>query len=319
MRRTVLFFVLLAALLFGSSSAFEAAGMQLEPRVRDRNQPAAGIRAQAPGTVDVLVLGDSESYTSISPLDLWREKGITSYVCGQSGQRIAESYYMLKQALKTQRPKLVLLETNAVFTFSSDTEELQRAVGEFGAYYLPVFRYHNLWKRAVSGLGRKPRFDLKGFWIRTGVRPYTGGTYMKQTKDTEPIRPLVFHYLEKIRKLCERRGIPLLLMTVPSPRNHTWEKHNTMAEYAKKKGLSYLDLNLETEALEIDWQTDSLDAGEHLNFSGAQKVTRYMAKYLERYALADHRAEEAYADWEKDAKRYRAYVEQKTREQRAAE
>ena len=58
-----------------------------------------GIQKEQKDSIDMLVLGDSESMTSISPMELWKSVGITSYVCGQSAQRISESYYMLKHAL----------------------------------------------------------------------------------------------------------------------------------------------------------------------------------------------------------------------------
>ena len=58
-----------------------------------------GIQKEQKDSIDMLVLGDSESMTSISPMELWKSVGITSYICGQSGQRISESYYMLKHAL----------------------------------------------------------------------------------------------------------------------------------------------------------------------------------------------------------------------------
>ena len=35
--------------------------------------------------------------------------------CGQPGQRIQETCFLLKEAFKTQSPKLVILETNAMF------------------------------------------------------------------------------------------------------------------------------------------------------------------------------------------------------------
>ena len=66
-------------------------------------------------SVDLLVLGDSESYTSVSPMQLWAEHGMTAYVCGQPGQKIQQTYYMLKTALQVQSPKVVLLETNLMF------------------------------------------------------------------------------------------------------------------------------------------------------------------------------------------------------------
>lgn len=74
-----------------------------------------GIQKEQKDSIDMLVLGDSESMTSISPMELWKSTGITSYICGQSGQRISESYYMLKHALDYQSPQVVLLETNMLF------------------------------------------------------------------------------------------------------------------------------------------------------------------------------------------------------------
>lgn len=61
-------------------------------------------------TVDVLVLGSSHAYMSFNTGALWREYGISSYVLTASAQPLWNSYYYLKEALKTQRPKLIVLE-----------------------------------------------------------------------------------------------------------------------------------------------------------------------------------------------------------------
>lgn len=310
MKKTILFFILLFFLMAGSSAVFSAVGKGLENRVRDRNQTAAGIQTEKPDTVDVVVLGDSESYTSISPLGLWLDKGITSYICGQSGQRIVEGYYMLKNALKTQSPKLVILETDTVFQYSSLIAEMQTALSEAGNYYFPVFRYHNLWKVALNGAKKPHRFDRKGFLIRSSVHPYRGGEYMKKTEEREKIKKLVWFYLEALQKLCRKQGISLLFVTVPSPKHHTYQKHNALMEYTQQRGIPYLDLNLKLEEVGIDWEKDSLDNGDHLNFSGAKKVTKYMAEYLdEHYDLEDHRQDEAYKQWNTDAQKYKKILE----------
>ena len=41
--------------------------------------------------------------------------GVSSFVCGQTGQEIEETYYMLKTVLRTQKPKIVVFETNSMF------------------------------------------------------------------------------------------------------------------------------------------------------------------------------------------------------------
>ncbi len=53
-----------------------------------------------------------------------------------------------------------------------------------GQYYLPVFRYHNLWKTAVD----EPEMhtNYKGFVIRDEVHPYEGKPdYMKKRKNVK--------------------------------------------------------------------------------------------------------------------------------------
>ena len=48
---------------------------------------------------DVLILGNCEAYENISPAVLWREFGISSYIRGNANQLIAQSYYLLEDAL----------------------------------------------------------------------------------------------------------------------------------------------------------------------------------------------------------------------------
>lgn len=61
-------------------------------------------------TVDVLVLGSSHAYMSFNTGVLWREHGISSYLLTASAQPLWNTYYYLKEALKTQKPKLIVLE-----------------------------------------------------------------------------------------------------------------------------------------------------------------------------------------------------------------
>ena len=75
-----------------------------------------------------------------------------------------------------------------------------------------------------------------------------------------------------------------------------------MAELAEKNKIVYLDLNL-VEEIGINWKTDTKDAGDHLNFAGAKKVTKYIGKYLnEKFQLTDHRGDAKYQKWYEDCK-----------------
>ena len=65
---------------------------------------------QTDNTVDVLVLGSSHSFLNIYTEILWRDYGIASFNLSASMQPIWSSYYYLVEALKTQTPRVIVLE-----------------------------------------------------------------------------------------------------------------------------------------------------------------------------------------------------------------
>ena len=272
--------ILLLSLLGFSSTVSAKSKTQTENGNQIKN--AAGIRKESKNTIDVLVAGDSLTYSSVSPLVLWNQYGITSYVCGQPAQMLSETYETLKLAFETQKPRLVLFETNVLFRKLDKKNEKKDLMSKL---YV--------------------REDSKGFKLRDGVRPYREGAYMKKTEKKEKMPEQVEMYMEKILKLCQKHGAKLVLVSTPSPKNYNYQKHNTLQEFAEKKSLMYLDMNLITKGLKIDWKTDTMDQGDHLNLSGARKVTEYLGKYLKKeFGLSDHRNEALYKTWKRTAKEY---------------
>ena len=307
-KRLILFFLILGILLAGCSAWIHAEAVKLADFIPGRSRPFASIAAERKDGIDVIVLGDSESYTSVSPMQLWKEQGLSSYVCGQPGQKIQETYFMLKTALQSQSPKVVLMETNLMFRDPGPVKNIQTSLAETARYRFPLLRFHNLWKLAFDG--KKPGEPVyKGFSIRSSVDPFDSGDYMKETKEVQEMPQAVIFYMEEIRELCRRSGAELLLVSAPSPKNYSYRKHNAIENYAKEKGLTYVDLNLKIKELGISWQEDSYDKGDHLNLYGAQKVTRWLGTYLKQnYELPDHRNDPAYEDWNELSKKYEEAV-----------
>lgn len=304
LKRVTLFFIILGIILVISSLWIGKVAMENSDFILGRSRSFAEIGKEEKDSVDLLVLGDSESYTSVSPMQLWEEQGMTAYVCGQPGQEIQETYYMLKTALEAQTPKVVLMETNLMFRDPGPVASVKAAATESLRHHLPVFRFHNLWKCIFNG--KKPgEVSYKGFILRGGVSPFDSGDYMKETSEVQEIPATVRIYMDEIQKMCKENGATLVLMSTPSPKNYNYKKHNAITEYAKENGLTYFDLNVQAKELGMDWQTDSYDKGDHLNLNGARKVTTWVGKYLkENYDLPDHRGKTEYKSWDKEKEKY---------------
>ncbi len=87
---------------------FESSSFVL--RDKYNSEYVLGFEDEVPYTLDVLFLGSSMSYRQIYPLELWNEFGIASYNLGSSEQIIPLSYYILQHALRTQKPKVVVVD-----------------------------------------------------------------------------------------------------------------------------------------------------------------------------------------------------------------
>ena len=102
-------FIVIFALLLNLFS------MILIPKDNKMSKTIRGFYEEKKNSLDVLFLGDSSMYRSIIPAKLWKENGFTSYALGAPSVRTYALYYLLEEALKTQKPKVVVMEVNCAF------------------------------------------------------------------------------------------------------------------------------------------------------------------------------------------------------------
>lgn len=293
-KRIGLFIVGLLFLILGTSKFFHFLCLKNNILLHDRNSSYIEIEREKEDSVDVLVLGDSLSYTSVSTMDLWKDDNIAVYICGQPGQYITETYSLLQTALKKQKPKLVILETNVLFR---KNKKFASTAMNYAQNQLILFRYHNFWKQPFL----KDKSELKsykGFQIRSKISSYNKGEYMKETFKEAAIGEEQRKYLGKIAKLCKDNKAQLLLFSTASPKNYNYKKHNALAKIALENGARYLDMNLLKNEVNLDWKRDTLDKGDHLNIFGARKVTSYLGAYLkEHYHLSSSKNKKNDQSW----------------------
>lgn len=303
-RNALLFMTVLAFLLAGTSFlvapkdyvAYDILAVERKTRA---------MESEPENSIDVLFLGDSESCDVYSPVQLYGEQGFTSYNTGSRAQRISDTYAILQQELKRQSPKLVVVEVNNVFKQETlynngDNAEI------FTEKILPIAHYHSFYKlfqipEIIYGMNTEyaKASVLKGFWYRKQSVAYTGRKdYMNASTKEVNIPEGSGEYLEKIVDLAKSKEIQVLLISSPSPKNWTEGKSLAIADWAKEKGETFLDLNEQVDEMGIDWNTDSLDRGDHVNFSGTLKINSYIGKILkEEYDLPDHSADQTYQAW----------------------
>ena len=297
---TLLVLILAASRIFFPKNNTSSAGME--------EDGANGILSEKENTVDVVVIGDSESYYSISPMQIWKEKGYTSYVCGTSAQTLDYSLTMLERAFKTQKPRIVIFETNAIYREFTESNALLTKLGNI----FPIFRYHNRWKSLsssdfTSDLSFTWTNDLKGFVYNTEVDGCENTDYMAETGQSAHIPEQNLAYVKKIKALCDENDAQLIFLSTPSSLNWNATLHNGISSLADELGCTYVDMNLQNDEIKINWETDTRDKGDHLNYTGAAKVTHYLADYLEKTGLlTDHRSDETYSSWNDSLTRYEA-------------
>ena len=79
-----------------------------DKRVVGEYNPTTKIRGfyqEEKDSLDFVFVGSSQLYAHIAPAVLWRDYGITSYDFAANEQPLWISYFYIKEALKTQKPK----------------------------------------------------------------------------------------------------------------------------------------------------------------------------------------------------------------------
>lgn len=254
--------------------------------------------------VDVLAIGNSDLYSAFNPMQLWNEYGITSYVCSAAKQNMKLSYMMLNEVLKYQKPKVLILELDNFFETRgsiNDEELLNEVYTNCG----PLFKHTKEWEK-IKNKKFHHRTELNGYYFDKNVESHNDGySYMGRKRGEEEMVEYTEKYFPMIMQLAQEKNINVILVNVPSSTSWTYKKHNTVETYAKKYHVPYLDMNIDEYDIDFDWKKDSRDGGNHLNYSGATKITRFFGQYLmENYSFVNHQDYPQFSEWNRQYKEY---------------
>lgn len=282
---------------------------------------------------DVVFIGDCEVYENFSPITMWEEQGITSYIRGSAQQLIWQSYYLLEEVFERESPKVVVYNVQSMKYDSPQSEAYNRMTldgmplsgikldaikasmtedEELISYLVPLLRYHSRWSELSAEdfeyIFSRDKVTVAGYLMRADVKPMTKLPAAPVLEDVT-IGDTCWEYLDKIRETCDANGATLILIKSPSLWPHWYDEWDEqISDYANKYGLDYINFLPLSDDIGIDMQTDTYDGGLHLNIYGAQKLSSYFAKLLsEDYGVPDRRKDaDISADW---AEKTEAYYE----------
>jgi len=278
------------------------------------NQKMESFKDEIPNTIDVIFAGNSEVYRTFSPLQMFIDKGYTSYCMSESALRLCDALELTKASFVDQSPKLVVLEADAIFSDVDPHKDNYALPTNLIEDIFPIFHYHIFYKAYVpefvyeDNVAMRTEHALRGFVQTDEAVPYTGPEDYMSEGEQVTINRYSMKYLDMFRDFCREKNVPLLLTAAPNAKNWTYSKHDSMQKYADENGLDFIDLNYHIDDMGIDWDTDTMDGGNHMSFDGSKKTTAFMEEYIEdNYDLTDHRGDPLYEGWFKDNEEYELY------------
>lgn len=282
---------------------------------------------------EVIFVGDCEVYEAISPVTLYEEYGISSYIRGSAQQLVWQSYYLLEDALRYETPKVVVFNVLALKYDEPQSETYNRMTidgmrlspskigiieesmtpGEkMVEYIFPILRYHSRWSELDQDdwdyLWDRDRVTHNGYYMRVDIKP--------EAEFPEP--PLLTDYslgdnamywLGRMADLCAENDIELVLIKSPIKFPFWYDQWDQqVSAFARSRGLTYINFIDARDDMGLDMTRDTYDAGLHLNLTGAEKFARYLGAILdESYDLTDYReVPEVAAEWEDICEAYHA-------------
>lgn len=285
--------------------------------------------AQPEDSIDVLCVGTSMFYAGVNTNVLWSEYGIAAYNLCSAEQPFWVSYYTIQEAIKTQHPKVILLDAKPA-VYADDYSRHGRTImstyairglkNRLGATLACVEDP----KEAIAFMLSLP--EVHGNYADVTANdfvfpPDNGGRgsdwkgFIEANATEQHQRPsLVWNsvcrnmnsreeeYARRIFELAQEENIPVMLVGMPNP-DYAYDHmyYNALWKVAEEYGISGINYNdpelrygLRYSRHFADWQ--------HLNVEGSVIFSRRLAEdLLSMLELRDHRGDPYYESYDRCA------------------
>ena len=270
-------------------------------------------------SIDVLLLGSSATYSDFSSAYAYEKYGYTSFPYAIGGSTCTMWKPALQDALKTQKPKLVVVDVfgggytrdmidtrsnqlSIVFSHTAFSAELIDSAAEASSlteqsstagFLFPFIKYHNNVPACLEDLPDRLRLEFAGPSPLKGVFTNTRVRYLREvdpasfTDESIPIDEKTESIIIDFIEYCKSENVEVLFVKYPSVLTDYDEdelavnlRSNRILEIAREHGCSTVNLQKHFYDIGLDEQTDFYNHG-HTNTRGQQKVTEYFGQYLQ--------------------------------------
>ncbi|PHU39826.1 hypothetical protein CSX00_07885 [Pseudobutyrivibrio ruminis] len=289
---------------------------------------------------NVVFIGDCELYENISPVYLWENFGINSYIRGSAQQLIWQSYYLAEETVEREHPDVIVFNVlsmkyntpqNEAYNrmtldgmkwSSSKVDSIKASMTEEESmieYMFPLLRYHSRWSDLNADdfnyLFHRDKVTFNGYYMRVDEKPADDNIPKGRPIIDYQFGDTAYQYLDKLTKLCKDNDIELILVKAPSLFPYwypQWDKQ--IEDYAAANDLTYINFLDYQDSIGLDWDKDTYDGGLHLNLSGAEKLSEYFGQILSNdFNVPDRRGEEDLEKyWDGVIERYDAEIQRQT-------
>ena len=251
-------------------------------------------------SVDLMFVGSSMAYCDIIPAKIYEETGHTTYVLSAPYMMPDVAYYYIKEAVKTQSPKVIMLEATSFFFTIDEADYYKVNIGympysanrlsatlfaapasEKLGLLFPLFNYHDRWEQ----YGIKDYFILRpdaktdltaGYTLLEKAEPQTE-RFEREFLCSEEDYKENTEYMHKIIKFCEDEDIELEMFIVPACEYVSEELTEKLTAEAGE--VKVTNFNDHFEEMDFDLESDFFDT-RHVNLKGAVKFSQYLAEYI---------------------------------------
>ena len=275
-------------------------------------------------SVDVLFLGSSHVFETYNTSVLWDDYGIASFVLGGSVQPMWNTYFYMKEALKTQTPDLIVLDVFCCIfedEYSDYSRQIKNCYGmkpslnKLNAmlvsssydnvnFFFPISNYSSRYSELTQEDFLEPK-DITRYknWMGFACNYQNEVKETTRLEDSDVEKPMpqkTEKYYRKILELANEKQIPILVVVTPYPDIN--EDFAAVYKYAERiageYNVDFLNPALDPAAIGLDYSIHAAE-GLHLNSAGNRIYTSYFGDYIKtHYSIHDRRGDPDYQSWE---------------------